>query len=115
MKVIAPQHSDLNILFEPIQFSTLEEVDLNNVDNLIMSVAKGSPSSTNRLVINRAVSPNKFTVDNVAKSVSVKLLSSDIDDQAGTFYINLYVYSGGEKVTHLSKILEIQKTVRYEA
>lgn len=115
MKVIAPQHSDLVLEFNNLQFNTLtEELDLDNVDNLVLSVAKGSPSATTRIIINRATMPQRFEVDNVNKTVSVKLLSSDISDQAGLFYVNLYLYSGGERVTHLSKILDVQKTVRYE-
>ena len=110
MAAVAPQHSDLDLIFDSLNVD-----DFNIVDNLIFSIAKSSPSSTPVKIISQDVDPSRFVVDNVAKSVVVTLLAQDINNDSGKFFMNLYVESGGKRITHLTKELNIQKTVNYEA
>ena len=109
MAFIAPQHSDLDLIFDNLNVD-----DFNLVDNLVFSIAKSSPSSTPIKIIDQDIDPSRFQVDNTAKSVTVTLMAADINNDSGKFFMNLYVMSGGKRITHLTKELNVQKTVNFE-
>jgi hypothetical protein len=116
MASIAPQHSDLDIIFDPVKFNDLTDIDLSAVDKFVFSIAKSNPGQSPKKILDSSVpaDASRFVVDNVNKQVTVTLLSIDINNDFGKFFINLYAYSSGRRVTHLTKELDIQKTVNYE-
>jgi hypothetical protein len=117
MKVIAPQHADVSLVF-PVKLNTAEDLDLTAVDDIVLAIAKSSPSSVPVAVLAKSTMPGRFAINNVAdidgfKKVTVAVLASDLGNQAGLFYMSLYIHSIGKVLTHNDPhILDVHKTVR---
>ena len=117
MKVIAPQHGDLSLVF-PVKLNTAEELDLTSVDDIVLAVAKSSPTAAPVTVLSKTDEPARFSIDNTAdangfKKVTVTVLAIDIGNQFGNFYMSLYIHSNGRVLTHNDPhILDVHKTVR---
>lgn len=110
-----PQNSNIQITFDDIQYNIQPStVDLTAMDDIIVSIAKGSSSATPMTVIKYSVSSAKFTIDNTLKSVTVSLTAAEATETTGKYYANLWLVANGEYVTHLRKVFEVESVVNYE-
>jgi hypothetical protein len=109
-----PQYADISLTFSNITYNlSPTEVDLDTVDDIILSICKGNQYDTPILVINYTDSPTKFSIDNVNKEVTVKVLSSELGTAVGKYYVNLYITNQGERATHLKRSFDVESSVKY--
>jgi hypothetical protein len=109
-----PQNSDIKLTFNDISYNvSSQEIDLTSVEDIILSVAKTTPSSTPILIIKYSIDPGRFNIDNSNKKISIDVLSSELTENPGKYFINLWVLDGDTYVTHLQKSLEVQAVPKY--
>jgi hypothetical protein len=110
-----PQYSDIKINFLNIDYNldSGEEIDLTNLEDIILSISKASPSLDPILILKYTESSGSFTIDNEEKSVSISLTAEQVGTETGKYYVNLWIKSNDGYTTHLTRVFEVEKTVRY--
>jgi hypothetical protein len=109
---LIPQGADIRVIFEDLQYNTdPTEIDLDDMDDFIVSIAYKGPNYTPFLTIRYSDTPAKFSIDNSLKKVSVNILSSEITEELGIYCINLWLEKDGLFVTHFVEYLKMMPTV----
>lgn len=109
-----PQYADVELEFEEISYSDGDTIDLSAVDDIILSISKSSVRAVPFLVVKYTVSPSKFTIDNTAKNVKVRLTGDEMGNEAAKFYVNLWIIDGTTRTTHYTKNFDVVATVKYD-
>jgi|GEM_PF-5939612 len=116
MRKKIPQYSDAVIRFEDLHYNVVPTgIDLTEIDTFICSVAKSrvNASGVNLVQIEYPASSGRFTINNEDKFVDVQFLSTEIGEDTGCYYTNLWLVKNGVYMTHVVKEFEIVQAVTY--
>ena len=111
-----PQYADPILRFTKLHFNvTPKDINLSTVDDIILSISKDKIEATPLLVLTNLLNASRFSIDNTVgvKQVDVKVLSSEVGDEVGIFYANLWIVETSRYMTHLTKKFEVTKAVNF--
>jgi hypothetical protein len=109
-----PEYADIAIVFTGLQYSSgSTTVDLTTVDDIIFSLANGSASSPPFLIFKKSLNPERFSIDDAAKTVSVQIFSADGISTVGKYSMNLWLVVGNQHLTHAAQSFKVVPAVKY--
>ncbi len=110
-----PQYSDIELEFDNLQYNVdPSSIDLTAVDDIILSIAAGSPTNTPILTVKYTIEPLRFTIDNDAKSIKVQVYASEVTNTLGKYAANLWITTSPIYLTHLPLFFVVKPTVNYQ-
>src|SRR5688572_1476505 len=109
-----PRYADFKLRFEDIKNDVdPQPVDLSAVQDIVLSMALGSPSATPLVIIKYTESPLSFVIDNTNKIVVVEVLAENLNFAVGKMYANLWIISNNRQTTHIPMSFDIKPAIKY--
>lgn len=107
------QYADFELNFTNVKQSIdPTNLDLSLLDDIELVISQGSIKNP-IINVKRSTSPSIFTVDNDNSAITIKLTNADLGSILGVYFFNLWLISGGRRITHFVQKFVLVPTIKY--
>ena len=82
--------------------------DLTTVTRYVCVVSKATTSGEVLASLDSTIDSSRFNIDTAGHIVKVQLFTDEATPESGSYWVNLWVYTGVIKTTHLSVVYEVE-------